>query len=477
MSRIAISYRREDSAEYAGRIADRLRAGFGAGNVAIDFDEVHLGEDVVEAIEQVVGGADFLIAVIGPTWASAGDGSGNTHLGNDMDHVRLEIQTALEHKTRMIPVLVGGAAMPGTGDLPSELAAMVRKQPLNLGDGTFDADLDQLVAAVERIVPASTTAPSPQAAEPDATTIIKASSTQVITPPKTKVVAPASIQDAGATRVMTPPDDHATVVLKDPKAFDWANVDLTDLTSHAWIAVPGGRFTMGSNQGADQEKPPHKVTVSDFVMSRFPITNEQWARFMESTGYQPPKHWEGRRIPDGKERHPVVHVSWLDANAYCDWLSLEVQSSAPGRVRLATEAEREFVVRGTDDRKYPWGKDEPTPRHANFGDTVKDTTPVDAYPLGTTPDTGLYDLAGNIWEWCGDWWDKFTAQAEVDPTGPVNGSSRVLKGGSYFDSARYLRASARPGSGPDARLGFYGFRVVWSESDQGATRVLDVRGG
>ena len=117
---------------------------------------------------------------------------------------------------------------------------------------------------------------------------------------------------------------------------------------------------MGAEDVVDA-KPVHRVTLSDFRMSRFPITNEEYQLFVEDTGRTPPEPWPGGTIPEGKENHPVVYVAWTDAEAYCTWLTRRLEKTHGGIVQLPTEAQWEFAARGEDGRKYPWGKDEPSP--------------------------------------------------------------------------------------------------------------------
>ena len=273
----------------------------------------------------------------------------------------------------------------------------------------------------------------------------------------------------------TPPAVEVTRERKRP-----GKRDLFDLDSGAWVEIPGGTFHMGAQkedpqapgydpEAQDRELPVRRVTVSPFRLSRHPVTHAEYAVFVEDTDKQPPEPWENGRIPEGKEEHPVVHVSWPDAVAFCEWFSRRVakqegsEKEATRRIRLPREAEWELAARGTEGRKYPWSDAEPTDRLANFGGNVGDTTPVGSYPEGATPE-GLQDLAGNVWEWCADWFGDYPDQDEADPTGPKAGSSRVLRGGAFLNYPRYLRAAYRRDFHPEARNGFIGFRVLCSSS-------------
>jgi hypothetical protein len=147
---IFISYRRDDSAGWSGRLSDRLKSHFPSNQIFIDVDTLDPGVDFVEAVEEVVGACDVLIAVIGSRWLTSSDRRGKRRLDIPEDLVRLEIATALKRGIRVVPVLVEGAVMPEAGELPDELKALVRRNALEIGHIRFDADSEHLVNAVER---------------------------------------------------------------------------------------------------------------------------------------------------------------------------------------------------------------------------------------------------------------------------------------------------------------------------------------
>ncbi|WP_296900207.1 SUMF1/EgtB/PvdO family nonheme iron enzyme [Thiohalocapsa sp.] len=142
------------------------------------------------------------------------------------------------------------------------------------------------------------------------------------------------------------------------------------------VRVPAGEFLMGSDPAKDKsakdsEQPQHTVELPEFTIGKYPITNAQYAAFVQATGHRMPRHWEASEIPSGKEDHPVVNVSWHDAMDFCQWLS---QETGKGFV-LPSEAEWEKAARGTDGRIYPWGDGPPTAELCNFDDNVCDTMP------------------------------------------------------------------------------------------------------
>jgi sulfatase modifying factor 1 len=276
------------------------------------------------------------------------------------------------------------------------------------------------------------------------------------------------------------------------------------------VRPDGGRFLMGSDAAvgypADGEGPVRGITLDPFFIDRYPVTNRQFGEFVRATGYVteaerfgwsfvfaghlkdsggakavPNLDW-WRRVdgadwrhptPDshGEDRgsHPVVHVSWNDASAYADWAGK----------RLPTEAEWEYAARGGLEQKlYPWGNElTPAGRHlcniwqGEFPthDTAEDgyagTCPVDAFPPNGY---GLYSVAGNVWEWCLDWFspDFHCVGTRVNPVGPPSGIAKVMKGGSYLCHASYCnryRVAARSSNTADSSTSNIGFRCVRDE--------------
>jgi hypothetical protein len=148
MPKILVNYRRDDSAAYAGRLADRLREHFGDDNVFVDIDTIQPGDDYVEKIDQSIAACDVVVVIIGRSWLSATDAQGRRRLDRDDDFVRMEIMKALQRRIRVIPVLVGDAAMPEAANLPPDLAGLSRRQGIEISDSRFHQDVDRLIEAL-----------------------------------------------------------------------------------------------------------------------------------------------------------------------------------------------------------------------------------------------------------------------------------------------------------------------------------------
>jgi formylglycine-generating enzyme required for sulfatase activity len=227
----------------------------------------------------------------------------------------------------------------------------------------------------------------------------------------------------------------------------------TDRLDMQMVLVPAGKFTRGSNLG-DDEKPIKQIYLNAFYMDKFEVTVGQYARYLEATDMEEPPDWSTMNQPQHLRR-PVVNVSWEDAVNYCKWAGK----------RLPTEAEWEKAARGTDGRIYPWGNEAPTRLHANYGrkdwDDHQALAPVGSFEAGKSP-YGIYDMAGNAWEWVFDWYehDFYKKGPEKNPIGPARGDGKVLRGGSWLYVSEFLRSAHRFDAQPTNRLFGYGFRCA-----------------
>jgi len=229
------------------------------------------------------------------------------------------------------------------------------------------------------------------------------------------------------------------------------------------LLIPSGEFIMGNPfPGAPPNETPHfRASITRFYMSRFPITNAHFEAF-------DPSH-KSKRAPAAGDRHPVVYVSSLDAMKFCQWLSMRERK----KYRLPTEAEWEYAAKGTDGRRYPWGNFDKRGDLANFADKntsfawsdrqvddgYAESSPVGSFPRGVSP-FGIEDMAGNVWEWCGDFFESYKPTSKIDPRGPTNGTKRVYRGGSWKSRFASLRTTARSANLPNFSCNDLGFRIV-----------------
>ena len=206
------------------------------------------------------------------------------------------------------------------------------------------------------------------------------------------------------------------------------------------VRIPAGTFVMGSNDGESDEKPARQVTVSGFYMDKTEVTQEQYERVM---GNNPGTF-------KGCPTCPVEMVSWNDAKAYCEKVGK----------RLPTEAECEYAARAGTSTKYYWGNDMDGDYAWYYNNANSKTHPVGQKKPNAF---GLYDMCGNVWEWCSDWYDKnyYRSSPADNPQGAATGSCRVLRGGSWRNGDYSLRSAGRGWNYPDNRLGYVGFRCAW----------------
>ncbi len=218
------------------------------------------------------------------------------------------------------------------------------------------------------------------------------------------------------------------------------------------IRVEGGTFQMGSTRWINTQ-PIRQVTLSDFAIGKYPVTNGEYRGYLEVIGESIPELVSNMDL----DRHPVVNISWNEAAKYCKFL-MEITGRKFG---LPTEAQWEFAARGTEGRIYPWGNESYEGRLNFHG---RGTTPVDAYPQGQTP-TGIFDMAGNVWEWTTDWHvNEYHADDLVNPKGPGQtpwNTCKVLRGFSYYDNIpRKLGAANRGSVEPEKQNENVGFRLA-----------------
>ena len=275
------------------------------------------------------------------------------------------------------------------------------------------------------------------------------------------------------------------------------------------VLIRGGEFTMGSPEGEvgrdeakavaqkygiEYSETQHQVRVSTFYMSKYAVTVAEFRKFVGATGYRTDAEQAGFSIifsngevkkgegvnwrygvsgqvrPQSEDNHPVLHVSWNDAVAYCQWMSRQTGK----RFRLPTEAEREYACRAETTTPFNTGENLTTAQANYNGNFPYKNNPKGVYRMNTVPvgsfapnGWGLYNMHGNVWEWCSDWYggtyyDQCKAAGTVsNPAGPVTGSGRVIRGGCWGSSAGDCRSASRRHSTPGSRYYYVGFRLVF----------------
>jgi len=219
--------------------------------------------------------------------------------------------------------------------------------------------------------------------------------------------------------------------------------------------IAAGTFSMGSESGSSDEKPVHQVTLAAFYMDKYEVTNALYKVCVDAGGCAAPGDKASYTHPNyygnaQYDNYPVIYVDWNMSKAYCKWRG----------ARLPTEAEWEFAARGTDGRTYPWGEVINSER-ANYDGPKGDTSKVGSYESGKSP-FGIYDMAGNVWEWTADWYGDYSSSPSSNPAGPGSGTSRVLRGGAWNNNDNYTRSANRNRDDPANTFNNVGFRCALS---------------
>jgi len=246
------------------------------------------------------------------------------------------------------------------------------------------------------------------------------------------------------------------------------------------VKIPAGTFLMGSDKKVDRnayqpEFPQRRVYLDAYEIDKYEVTTVQFLKFVLATDRKPLIDWqyEGGNFQETMANHPVMHVSWFDADAYCRWAGK----------RLPTSAEWEKAARGEDGRIYPWGNEPAGLSRANFGRTglsgpVRDRPErlllyppiisVDKYDNAVSP-YGVFQLAGNVAEWTADWYDPhyYKTAPDRNPKGPEKGTQRAFRGGGWIDSTPSVRPAQRNGTDPNTKMNWLGFRCARDAKDAG----------
>lgn len=416
MTKLFISYRREDSEGLTGRIYDRLVAHFGKEEVFIDVDTIPFGVDFVDHLSAAVSQCDILLAMIGEQWLDVchkeGPHQGQRRLDDTSDFVRIEIQAALERNIPVIPVLIGKTAMPGQEQLPNELKKLARRNAAEVRFGRdFHNHVDRLIQGIEHLL--------------------------------------QTMQKAG---------DAGQVCSRANKTQPKSGDIITNSLGMKFAWIPPGTFLMGSPkteaERSDNEA-QHKVTLSmGFNMGVHLVTQEQWQAVMGNN----PSNFKGEK------NLPVEQASWEDCQEFIKKLGDKDKKA----YRLPTEAEWEYACRAGTKTPFWFGETISTDQANYDGNHIygngkkgvyrQKTTPVGSFPANAW---GLHDTHGNLSEWCQDWFGVYPQNDVVDPQGRDAGQYRVLRGGAWINDPWDCRSASRLGNAPGFRDCYYGLRVCF----------------
>ena len=275
--------------------------------------------------------------------------------------------------------------------------------------------------------------------------------------------------------------DKASVIAKIIASNALARLESGQVVAHfwklpfgepEWVTIPTGEFWMGG-ENENEGKILHRVFLPEYQIARVPVTNAQYALYVQDTKRTPLEHWRGGDVPPGLENHPVVNVTWHDAMAYCKWLGEKIHK----QVTLPSEAEWEKAARGSKDkRNYPWGDDWRELHCNSYELGLGDTTPVGLFLNAASP-YGVLDMSGSVWEWTrtifGLWDNKLSNHVDLfnypydstdgrEDCAKDNNWSRLLRGGSFVAQADYASCAYRDRLGPDYWSRLSGFRIVVS---------------
>lgn len=457
MAKLFISYRRDDTQDFTRSVYERLATRFGAANIFMDVDSVPLGSDFRQILRDAVAESSLALVMIGRFWLSVKDDQGRRRLDNPNDFVRIEVEAALARDIPVVPVLAHGVAIPREGDLPPSIAALAFRHGTDVrSDQHFNHDVEQLIARLA---------------------------------PLLEKPAPQSVVVAPAPQPRYPPPDVPPRLAS--LGFRGVNLGNGQAIVPPLVSVAAGRFLMGSDPKRDpvaakeswakDEQPQDWVETAAFQIGRFPVTVAEYALAVNAKAVRQPPTLGGVTWQTQLQRldHPVVCISWQDAQAYIKWLREATQQ--PGW-RLPTEAEWEKAARwdahANASRIYPWGDSFDKARCNTSESGIGHTTPVGWYGpddpdprsgrlSGASP-WGAEELAGNVWEWTSSLYQPYKYSVSDGREGQNSNENRALRGGSWDANARIARAAYRVDLRWDGCSRNCGFRLALSRVSAGS---------
>ena len=440
MPKVFISYRRKDNQYAANLIYDRLIERFSKESVYFDIDAMPAGVDFRRHIQQAVSECDVLLAVIGDHWQEL-DERGEPRLNNPADYVRIEIAAALARDIPVVPVLVGSAQVPRESELPVELADLAYRNAREVRAGSsMTGDLHRLISGIEQALGSVASKPSPP--PPETSGRVRASGTdRDEVAPKQSIEVPKWASSADE-------DQYGR----------WAAFELGG-QQHRMRWIEPGEFLMGSPEdepGRLDSEAQHRVSLTaGFWLGEMAVSQSLWKQV---TG-ENPGYFSGENLPVESVSHNDIQQLFLTA------LNRQIPLL---EACLPTEAQWEYACRAGTQTPFSFG-DVLSAELANFDGTESyNNQPAGVYRKSTAPvdefqpnPWGLYQMHGNVWEWCADGQRRYMADEKVvDPIGP-DGGERVLRGGAWNASlGRYLRSAGRYANSPDRRTRDIGFRLA-----------------
>jgi len=489
MSCIFISYRRETTAAFAGRLSDRLSTHFGKERTFLDFDTIDPGDDFVNAIEKKLADAAVLLVLIGCDWLTCKDNQGHIRLADPADFVRLEVATALRHGVRVIPLLIDYAPMPAAEQLPEDLAPLARRQAIGISNAGFRQEVTNLIAVLEKFLTTSDEEQGEKSrrAKSDAPPRNLLHQRQVwvvaafiFAVALAVLVWPRDTQKRASTAEKAEkeakPADEPKQGLQEPRPSAPAALDsrtagphsrtrtnTNDGLTYQWI--PAGSFSMGCSKGDQacdkQESPPRRVSISTgFWLGKTEVTVGAYKKYVRASTDRtmPPTtdyFHHSVQEPWTNEGLPMTNVTWEEASDFCKW--------AGGR--LPTEAQWEYAARGGNE-SLRYGSLSDIAWHSDNSAVREIGVYIRAIhePAQKLPNSfGLSDMLGNAMEWVGDWYDPgyYSYGPTTDPPGPASTGLRVFRGACSDNKPADVRVSYRHGLDPQRRIYIFGFRCVW----------------
>lgn len=484
---IFISYRRSDSIAETGRMYDRLATEFGRDHVFKDVDSIPFGVDFAEYLDQAVSQCQVVLVIIGRTWLTVAEPDGTRRLDNPDDFVRIEVESALRRKIPVIPVLLQGVGMPRRPQLPESLRSLARRNGLEVGyDPRFHADMNRLVKGLKVVLGEAIPLTDGGAQGTEVSTVYDLRGAQFAGGFAGTVGGDqigGTINNPGASRsaskASTPEPQISVRPQRAPVSQPQISApfveDLGNGVTLDMVYIPEGDFLMGSPEHEaerkDREGPQHPVHVSAFYMGKYPVTQAQWSAVVKLEKVEmdlesEPSNFRGNDLP-------VEQVTWFEAVEFCQRLSRHTGNN----YRLPSEAEWEYACRAGTTTPFYFGETISTDQvnyngNYTYGDGKKGEFKRSTTAVGSFSANGfeLYDMHGNVWEWCQDCWHTNYEGAPKNSSAWVeegDSKHRILRGGSRYNNPARCRSAVRSNNTPGYRSYRIGFRVVCS-----APRIL-----